>query len=619
MNFRKHFEKFAVTFSRYALISFWHGFYFIKSFLRKFTAFLDVGYLRKWLTIGILIGIVAGVGSIVFYQLITWVTSFMLGDLVGYMAPVPGGEGETVINSISRVWMIPVVTTLGGLLSGILVYKLAPEAEGHGTDAAINSFHQKNGVIRRRVPLVKMVASAVTIGSGGSAGREGPVALIGAGFGSMLSDLLKLNLHDRRIALTIGMGAGIGSIFKAPLGGALLGTEILYRRDFEVDALFPSFVASITGYVIFASWHGWDPIFTIQPGLDFIHPSELIGYVILGLSCGLIGMLYGKTFYRLRDFFASLKVPPYFKPAIGGLGVGILGMLLPQVLGMGYGWIQFGINADYLALPVYIMLGVIAGKIIATSLSIGSGGSGGVFAPGLVIGGMVGGVLWVALKDVPFIVPPKPDAFVIVGMMALFGGIAKAPLAIMIMVSEMTNSYVLLAPCMIAVMISYFSTGNAYIYEHQVVNRGASPAHRSEYSIPLLKTLKVENAMSTAAPAVSPDTPLTEIADLMKLYKEDAIPVMKSGEVVGIVANLDLVPISVNEWDTKVAADIMSKELIVGYRYEQLDVALERMTRNNISHLIIVNEQHPMRLDGMLCMDDIIKLYRTHSKYMNVG
>ncbi|MDD5311478.1 MAG: chloride channel protein [Dehalococcoidia bacterium] len=535
-----------------------------------------------------------------------------MGYFAGYAAPVPGGEGETVVTAISRLWAIPLVTTLGGLASGLLVFKFAPEAEGHGTDAAINAFHNKNAHIRSRVPGIKMLASAITIGSGGSAGREGPVALIGAGFGSILGDALRLDGRDRRIALTVGIGAGIGSIFKAPLGGALLGTEVLYRRDFETDAIFPSFIASITGYVIFASFNGWAPIFSIPPDLAFENPLQLIGYLLLGLACGLVGMLYGRTFYKIRNIFRSLKVPNYIKPAIGGLGVGIIGMFLPQVLGQGYGWVQLGIYGNFAALPVYLMVGVLAGKIIATSLSIGSGGSGGVFAPGLVIGGMVGGIVWWLLKDFTLIIPPSPDAFVIVGMMALFGGIAKAPLAIMIMISEMTNSYVLLAPCMIAVVLAYFSSGNSYIYENQVVNRAASPAHKFEYSVPLLTRLAVNEAMHPIKAAVNPDTNLKEMEILMKDERLDALPVIQEGSIIGIVANLDIVQVPKVEWMSKSARDIMSTKLIVCYPYEYLDVALERMTRNNISHLPVLDEIHPLRPIGMLCLEDVIRTYRSH-------
>lgn len=591
------------------LLRIYHAF---RNLVLRFTGLLDIGYLRKWLTIGILIGLVAGFGSILFYLLIQGASQLLLGYFAGYTAPVPGGEGETVVTAVGRFWAIPLVTTLGGLASGLLVYKLAPEAEGHGTDAAINAFHRKKAHIRSRVPIVKMVASAITIGSGGSAGREGPVALIGAGFGSILGDALRLDSRDRRIALTVGIGAGIGAIFKAPLGGALLGTEVLYRRDFEIDAIFPSFIASITGYVIFASFNGWAPIFSIPAGLTFDSPLQLAGYILLGLACGLVGMLYGRTFYKMRDFFKSLKVPNYLKPAIGGFGVGVIGMFLPQVLGQGYGWIQLGIDGNFTALPVYLMVGVLLGKIVATGLSIGSGGSGGVFAPGLVIGGMVGGIVWWLLKDLTLIVPSRPEAFIIVGMMALFGGIAKAPLAIMIMVSEMTNSYVLLAPCMIAVFLAYFSSGNSYIYENQVANRAASPAHKSEYSVPLLTRMKVSDAMNKIKVAVSPDTRLKEIEIIMKNERMDALPVMQGGSIVGIVANLDIVQVPKTERISKSARDVMSTDLIVCYSNERLDIALERMSRNNISHLPVLDEVHPLDTVGMLCFEDVINTYRSY-------
>ena len=489
----------------------------------------DVRYLRKWLIIAILIGIVAGVGSILFYMAINEATQLFLGLGAGYTPPAPGGEGATVFAPIARRWMIPVICTLGGLISGFIVFKWAPEAEGHGTDAAINSFHNKDGFIRRRVPLVKLIASAITIGSGGSAGREGPVALIGAGFGSTIADIFKLDARDRRIALAVGIGAGIGSIFKAPLGGALISAEILYRRDFEFETLLPSFIASIVGYSIYASWSGWAPVFSINTAFTFSHPAELLGFAILGVVCGLFGILYGRTFYRVRDLFRALKLPNYIKPAIGGLIVGIIGIFLPQILGMGYGWVQFAINGNTAILPLGIMIAVLFGKILATSLSVGSGGSGGVFAPGLVIGGMVGGVTWALLKNFTSIVPADPAPFVVLGMMTLFGGIAKAPLAIMIMVSEMTGNYSLLIPSMVSVVIAYFVTGNSYIYENQVNTRAESPAHQAEYSVPLLEKIRIADAMVTDPITVSPVYNVRDLADLMKSKGIDAVPVLIQG------------------------------------------------------------------------------------------
>jgi CIC family chloride channel protein len=571
---------------------------------------VDVSYLRKWLVISILIGIVAGLGAILLYSAIKWVTVALLG-LAGYAPPLAGGEGLTTVTSAARPWLIPLITTLGGLISGLLVFGLAPEAEGHGTDSAIDAFHNKQGFIRRRVPVVKLVASAITIGSGGSAGREGPVAQIGAGFGSFISDVFRLNVQDRRIAVASGIGAGIGSIFKAPLGGAMLSVEVLYRRDFEFDALLPSFMASLVGYSVFATWHGWTPIFTIPTAPIFNRPQELLGYMILGVACGLFGTLYGRSFYWIRDRFRALKVPNYVKPAIGGLGVGIIGMFLPQILGAGYGWAQLAINGDFVALSLPIMAGVVFGKILATGLTVGSGGSGGVFAPGLVIGSMLGGSLWSVLHRFTAIIPANPASFVIVGMMALFGGIAKAPLAVMIMVSEMSGSYALLAPCMVAVVIAYFLTGSSHIYEKQVETRADSPAHRAELSTPLLKRVKVIERMKVRVISTSPSSSLTEVVNLMRARKIDAVPVIDDKKLVGIVATLDLAQIPENRWDKMRVRDIMIKKLVVSYPSETLYDALAKMTKSNISHLPVVDVHNRHKLIGIITINDIALAYTT--------
>jgi CIC family chloride channel protein len=580
----------------------------VRDTLSKIVGFVDVGYLRKWIVISVLIGIVAGAASILFYSAIKWFSDVLLG-IAGYVPPMAGGEGATVAVAATRPWLIPVVTTLGGLVSGLIVFGLAPEAEGHGTDSAIDAFHNKAGVIRRRVPLVKLVASAITIGSGGSAGREGPVAQIGAGFGSMLADIFRLSVRDRRIALAAGIGAGIGSIFKAPLGGAILSAEILYHRDFEFEALLPSFIASLVGYSIFASWHGWVPLFTIMQTPIFERPQELLGYIILGIGCGVVGTLYGRSFYFLRDRFRELKVPNYVKPAIGGLVVGGIGVFLPQVLGTGYGWLQFAINGDFISLSVPIMVGVMFGKILATGLTVGSGGSGGVFAPGLVTGGMLGGAIWGALHNFTSIVPSNPASFVIVGMMALFGGIAKAPLAVMIMVSEMTNSYALLAPCMVSVVIAYFLTGRSHIYEKQVDTRADSPAHRAEFSVPLLKRVKVSDSMKTRVISTVPDASITQVVDLMRNRKIDAVPVLNQGRLSGILATLDIAQIPRDRWEKTLVQDVMKKKLVVTYPSESLYRALAKMTKNNISHLPVVQPNDPENLIGILTLNDVALAY----------
>jgi CBS domain-containing protein len=239
-------------------------------------------YLTKWLVLSVIIGVVAGLGAAVFFSAIQWATDFFLVTLAGYTPPSPVGEGSAGLTSTLRPWLLPVVTGVGALLAGIIVFTLAPEAEGHGTDAAIDAIHHKGARIKALIPPVKLIASAITIGSGGSGGREGPTAQISAGFGSLLAGWLKLDANDRRTAVAAGMGAGIGAIFRAPLGGAVMAAEILYIHDLEVEALIPSLIASIVGYSVYGAFFGYSPIFGSQAQLVFDHPLQLVYYAMLG-------------------------------------------------------------------------------------------------------------------------------------------------------------------------------------------------------------------------------------------------------------------------------------------------------------------------------------------------
>ncbi|HEU0243123.1 MAG TPA: chloride channel protein, partial [Candidatus Limnocylindrales bacterium] len=302
----------------------------------------SASYLRKWVILGALIGVVGGTGAIVFYSALEVATRFFLGFLGGYTPPSPLGEGSAPITGFARPWALPLVVALGGLISGLLVYRFAPEAEGHGTDAAIAAYHHNPRGIRGRIPLVKLVASAVTIGSGGSGGREGPTAQISAGFGSFLGRVLDLDARDARIAVAVGMAAGIGAIFRAPLGGAVLGAELLYRDDVEADVLVPSFIATIVAYSIFGAVEGFTPIFGIQSSSSFSNPEQLAWYALIGIASGLVGLLYIRTFYGMTSWFHAWSPPRWLKPAIAGFAVGCLGLVVPGALGTGYGFIQLG-------------------------------------------------------------------------------------------------------------------------------------------------------------------------------------------------------------------------------------------------------------------------------------
>jgi CIC family chloride channel protein len=504
-------------------------------------------YLAKWAILSTIIGLVAGGGAALFFAALQLATRLFLGT-AGYQPPIPLGEGGTGMPAAGVPLAVPLIVALGGLLSGVIVFTLAPEAEGHGTDAAIDAIHHHGGRIRARIPPIKLLASAITIGSGGSGGREGPAAQISAGFASLLATWLRLSAQDRRIAVAAGMGAGIGAIFRAPRGGAVMAAEILYLHDLEVEAIIPGLIASIVGYTIFGAFFGFEPIFGAQPGIALDSPIQLPYYAALGIACGLVGIVYAKTFYGLTDVFHRLRMPRWAKPAIGGLLVGVIGLALPEVLHTGYGWVQVGMSQQLLGLPLWVVLALPFAKIVATGLSIGSGGSGGIFGPGMVIGGFVGAAVWRVSFDVLPGLPADPAPFVIVGMMALFGGIAHAPLAVMLMVAEMTGNLSLLAPAMIAVALSTALVGDRTIYRAQLPNRAASPAHRVRLSFPLLSSLSVRDAMTPAAAApdidavtLAPGQPLDEAHELLTDAGDTSAPVVEDGRRVGALAMRDVI------------------------------------------------------------------------------
>ena len=442
------------------------------------------GYLRKWLILGVTIGIIAGLGAVVFYLALDYTGRFLLGYLADYHIPKPAGDGgDPGSPSYSRPWAIPLVAFGGALVSAAVVAKFAPEAEGHGTDSAIEAVHTDPRVIRVRAIVVKTIASALTIGSGGSGGREGPAAQISAGFGSLLARQLNLPDEDGRVAVSLGIGSGIGAIFGAPLGGAVLAASIVYREDFDYKALIPGFITSATAFAVLGSILGFDPLFGyLVTDFQFHHPAQLIWFVVLGVVAAAVGYLYARTFYGTVDLTKRLPGGKVIKPAIGGLLVGLLALAVPQVLASGYGWAQKAADFDTLAhIPLWIVLILPLAKIVATSLSIGTGGSGGIFGPGVVMGAFTGAAIWRLAHDIGLPdVPDSPALFVVVGMMACFGSIAHAPLAVMIMVAEMTASFSVVPCAMVAVGVAslLLSRTDVSIYRAQRLNREAAEADR---------------------------------------------------------------------------------------------------------------------------------------------
>ncbi len=568
----------------------------------------------KWLLISTAIGLVAGVGAALFSLAIRLSTAFFLGTLVGYFPPDPAGEGPHGLMSLwaaPRPWLLPVVTGAGGLIAGIIVFNLAPEAEGHGTDAAIAAFHQGKA-IRARIPLIKLVASAITIGSGGSGGREGPSAQISAGFGSLLSDLLHLDTRDRRLAIATGIGAGVGAIFRAPLGGAVLAAEILYRHDLEVEVIIPALIASIVGYSVSGSFSGWHTIFSVQGNLAFTSPPQLLYYALLGLLCGSIGRWYATGFYAITHFFERLTLPRWMKPGIGGLLVGLIGLLLPQTLSMGYGWVQISMGPGLLSLPLWVILLLPFARILTTGLSIGSGGSGGVFGPGMVIGAAVGASIWrIGYHLLPGL-PATPAPFVIVGMMALFGGIAHAPLAVMLMVAEMSGNLSMLAPAMIAVGLSSLISGNHSIYTSQVATRADSPAHHQPHARPLLSALTVSQAMIPSPVRLTPQQLIVEAEHELLVHAVSGAPVLDASDLlVGTLTLADLQQLPLEQRTQSRVEEVLKEDTPVAHPEDTLDTILDHFFRCGVDWMpVIVDEAGRRHLLGAITVQAVMHLYR---------
>ena len=582
---------------------------------RRFPAIqlMRPGKTGRLLIYSLLVGVIAGLGAVAFFYGLAWAKVYCMEYLAGFKVLEPPGEQilHVEIALTPHRWMLVLIPTIGGLLSGLLVYTFAPEAEGHGTDAMIDAFHNKEGIIRGRVPIIKSVASIITLATGGSAGREGPIAQIGAGFGSWLGQKLKLDARDRRLLLLAGTGGGLGAIFRAPLGGALTSIEVLYKEDFETEGAITSILSSVVAYTIYTFFFGHAAIFETPP-MKFTNPLELIFYAALGLICAPIGMVYARSFYGIRDkFFRRIPIKKHFIPAIGGFGVGLIGLIMPQVMGGGYAVIQEAIRGN---LPLTLMMGAIFLKMLTTGFTISSGGSGGVFGPTLFIGGMIGGVVGhLAHLYFPHIVV-QPASFVLVGMAAFFAGVANAPMGAMLMVCEMTNSYGLLAPLMLVSVIAIMLSHKWSIYEKQVKNKFASPAHEADMTIDVLQDIQVGQIFRPEAvvTALSETMKFKDLKDVISRTRESYFPVINDqGKLTGILNLHDIRTVLFEDGlsDLVVVKELAGPPIFVKPE-DDLFTAMSYFIDSGYGQIPVVDVEKDGAIWGLLAHEDVIAAYR---------
>jgi len=570
----------------------------------------------------IAIGLLAGLGALAFNELLQLATHVTMNTWAQLPLPQPHSEGVELAAPAGppRRWLLLVMPIVGGLISGLLVRTFAPEAEGTGTDGYIDAFHNHAGTMRGRVPLVKSLATLSTLSSGGSAGKEGPIAQIGAGVGAALGRYLKMGARARRTMMVAGAAGGLGAIFRAPLGGALTAVEVLYKEDLETDALTPAILASVTAYTTFCSVKGFEHVFAYSSE-SFHSPLELSFYAVLGLVCSGAGYLYVHLMHgSKRLFFDRITINKYLAPPIGGLLVGLIGFAYPQALGQGFGYVQqliLGQPVGGLELSAGLLALMAVLKISTTSFTIASGGSGGVFAPSLFIGAMLGGCVGTLSQQAFPSLVPEVTPFVVVGMGAFFAGVANAPIASLMMVCELTGAYELLPPLMVVAIVALVTSRRWSIYTTQVDNKFSTKAHLWEMNPNLLRNVTIGDAMRGAydrSAIISPELSLPKIDALARQSGEtDFLLQNHQGSLCGLVSLHDL-----GERDSLaqlgslvVADDLVNRRIAFLTPDDNLIRALEFFGQGEFDKLpIVAAGDGRSRLLGHIRYRDIIGFYQ---------
>lgn len=572
-----------------------------------------------------LVGAIAGGGAIAFEFLSSLIGKLTLGDIAGY-APA-GPRGEVVLfehgpSAPHALWLI-LLPAFGCWLSCLICRFYAPEATGHGTDAAIDAYHQKGGRIRGRVPIVKAIASALTIGSGGSGGREGPIAQIGAGAGSWLGQRLGLSDRQCRVLLAAGMAGGVGAIFRAPFAGALFASEILYRdAEFEGEVVMPSFLSSAVAYCVYCGFVGeFGTLFLLGDGFEFTQLTELLPYTVLALALVPVIALFTRFFYGSERFFGRIPLPAPAVAAIGGLlcgGVAVAAWQLTgdelglSAAGNGYGILQESLDGAVVGWDGLRLLLVVAlAKIVSTSCTIAAGGSGGVFGPSMVVGGTIGGAVGIVGSELGIV--QHPASFCVVGMCGFFAGAAKTPISTIVMVTEMTGSYQLLLPAMWVCGLTFLLSRRWSLYQKQVPHRALSPAHKGEYQVALLEKMTVADVFEpSAVRTVRAGTSLQEIVGLLVDSKEDYFPVVDEDDrFVGVFSATDVRQFTFDReiYQLATAADVMTSPPVVVRPTDDLHRAIETFDSVLLDELPVVDANDPGKLLGRLRRRAINRAY----------
>ena len=506
-------------------------------------------------------------------------------------------------------FLLPLMPMLGGLFIGLICKYFPNAVKENGVHKVMYAVALNDGKVRKRTIASCAVTSSITIGSGGSAGREGPTVQIGAAVGSTIGQLLHLSTERMRVLVGCGAAAGIAASFNAPLAGVLFALEIILG-DFTIHTFSPIIIASVIGTVTGRALEGNEVTFNV-PVHELVHPTEIIFYLALGMLCGIVARLFTFMYFYIQQVFEEkLKTADIYKPAIGGLIVGMISIFMPQILGNGYDVMEQALTGQMFWGLAFLLVFM---KIICTSITLGSGGMGGVFAPSLFIGAMVGTTFG---SSVHFIFPTlsaSAETYSVVGMGAVAGAVMQAPLTNILMLFELTNDYTLILPIMatcIAASYTYQRFTKHSIYMQNLLNKGINIRHGREASI--MNSIKVQDVMSTDITTIAQEMPFRKILETISYSKNFYFPVLDNrGDMTGILSFSDIREVIFEEQlgDLLVAGELANTKVYSLTPQQNLNEAMEIFSQLDVDQLPVVRSEDKLKVIGMLARGDMMASY----------
>lgn len=548
--------------------------------------------------LAVMVGLAGGLAAVGFRYLINWVQTFAYGSNTNLIDILP------TLSWNAKVW----IPAAGGLIVGPLVYFWAREAKGHGVPEVMEAVALKGGIIRKRIVVIKSLASAICIGTGGAVGREGPIVQIGSAIGSAVGQVFKISADRMRTLVGCGAGAGIAATFNAPIAGAMFALELILA-DFGLATFSPIVISAVVATAISRHFLGDFPAFVV-PAYELVSAWEFPLYVLFGVLCALIGVIFIRILYKTEGLFDAIRFPEYLKPVVGGLAIGAAGLWVPHILGVGYGTIDLSLTQK---LAWYTLLSLTFLKILATAVTIGSGGSGGIFAPSLFIGAMAGGFFGIAVHALWPEVTAAPGAYGIVGMGAVVAATTHGPLTVILMLFEMTGDYKIILPLMITCIISALVAGQIFkesIYTLKLMRRGVDI--RAGREINVLKSMEVREVMTSQVETIYEGAPLVDFSRTIAKSKYNSFPVIdKDRRLVGILSFADYRDAVFNEdlKDLVVAKDLTTHDVRTIETDTNLHEALAAITFKDYTILPVVSPEDDSHLVGVISRRDILGAY----------